>query len=112
MDSLIEPPFNVRGEYNVIINEIDEFVSNPRYSYKGVKPFLEQEKQHLNSIKSKLGKNDLFYIGVSTAIVEACIKKINESYVSEKNKVSSMSIRYEPQYYSYYRDLKDVARDS
>lgn len=112
MNSELEPPFNVRGEYNVIRNEINDFVSNPRYTYKDVMPFLEQEKKHLKSIKDKLGKDDLFYVAISTDVVETCLKKINDSLNSEKNKIARLSIKYEPQYYSYYRELKDVSQDS
>ncbi len=108
----MDPPALIRGEYNVITKEIAVFRSDASRSYKDVMPFLEQEKKHLNSIKDKLGKDDLFYVAISTDVVEACLKKINESFNTEKKKIASLSIKYEPQYYSYYRELKEVSQDS
>lgn len=105
----IDPPALIRGEYNVITKEIDRFRSDTSSSYKDVMCFLEQERPHLSSIKSKVGKRDLFYVTISTRVIEVCLEKINNALLQEKDRLSQLNLKYEPQFYSYYRDLKDIS---
>lgn len=105
-------PDAVRGENNVLKNQVTEFLLDKQKSYADVISFLAKEKKHLDSVKAKIGKNHESYIMMSTLVVNACLVKIIPAINAEQERLDYMGFQYEPLHYDDFRKLKDIAATS
>lgn len=105
-------PDVVRGEYNVLTNQIAEFLQDDQKDYADVIPFLSNEKKHLESVRAKIGKDSVSYIMMSSLVVNACMFKIIPEINAEQNRLDRMGIQYSPLHYDEFRKLKEMARIS
>ena len=105
-------PDVVRGEYNVLTNQVEEFLRDKQKDYSDVITFLSMEKRHLDSVRGKIGKDSVPYIMMSSLVVNACLVKIIPAINAEQDRLDRMGIQYSPLYYDEFQKLKDIARVS
>lgn len=105
-------PDVVRGEYNVLTNQVAEFLQDKQKDYADVIPFLSKEKKHLESVRAKIGKDSAPFIMMSSIVVNACLVKIIPEINAEQERLDGMGIQYTPLHYDEFRKLKDIARVS
>ena len=105
-------PDVIRGECNVLKHQVADFLLDNKKSYSDVIPFLAMEKKHLDSAKSKIGKDAEAYIMMSTLVINACLVKIIPAINAEQERLDYMGIQYGPLHYDEFRKLKDIAATS
>lgn len=99
----------IMGEWNVIKNEISDYLFSNNYLYgkcPHMKEFFFKEKQHLDSIKNKLGANAIEYQMICSLVAEAIILDI-ESCLILQEKLSETESSPAIKKLSYRDLLKD-----
>ena len=66
----------VKGEIEIINDEIEQFNQTNYTANLSVSIFLERVSHHLESIEQKLGRNSFEYIDISTKIVDVICKRL------------------------------------
>lgn len=66
----------VKGEIEILREEIEKFNQNHNTAKLNASDFLECVTPHLVSIERKIGRNSIEHISISTQIVDAICKKI------------------------------------
>lgn len=66
----------IRGEIEIIHEELDNLIHNPYTANIGVLPILENVTPHLASIETKIGKSSIDHINISTEIVDVISNRI------------------------------------
>lgn len=66
----------IRGEIEIIHEELDNLNHNPYTANIGVLPILENVTPHLASIETKIGKSSIDHINISTEIVDVISNRI------------------------------------
>lgn len=77
----------IMGEWNVIRKEISDYLFSQRLIITGcshMKEFFAKEKQHLDSIKNKLGPNAIEYQMICSLVAEAIILDIESCMILEE----------------------------
>lgn len=96
----------VKGEVNIIHDEIEKFLSLPYTANLNVSNFLERVAPHLASIEQKLGKNSIDYIYISTLIVDIISERVL-AYIKDESSASiieKMSATETVKFYASQRD--------
>lgn len=96
----------VKGEINIIHDEIEKFYHVPYTANLNVSNFLERVAPHLASIEQKLGKNSIDYIYISTLIVDIISERVLV-YIKEESSASiveKMSATETVKFYASQRD--------
>ena len=66
----------IKGEIEIIHEELDNLIHNPYTVNIGVLPILENVTPHLASIEQKIGKSSIDHINISTEIVDVISNRI------------------------------------
>ena len=78
----------IMGEWNVIKKEISDYLFSYNIHFDGSCPhmnsFFLKEKEHLNSIKNKLGPNAIEYQMICSLIAEAIVLDIESCMILEE----------------------------
>lgn len=114
----------ITGEWNVIQKEINDYLFHKNHNGMGIygdcphmKVFFNQEKVHLNSIKSKLGANAIELQMICSIVAEAVILEIEACTIQAKcmkdpNETDySEEMRYRNYMQSFLRDSLNVMKD-
>ncbi len=83
------PPSEVFAEDKAIKDELSKFVSLPNKICHAV-TLLNNTKPILNSIKSKLGNDNQYYLRISTLIVNNALSNIIEEVNIEQNRIDTL----------------------
>lgn len=84
----------IMGEWNVIKKEISDYLFTQRIVMFGcshMKEFFFKEKQHLDSIKNKLGYNAIEYQMICSLVAEAIILDIESCMILEERQTKNGS---------------------
>ncbi|MDY6372292.1 MAG: hypothetical protein SPL12_08395 [Bacteroidales bacterium] len=84
----------IMGEWNVIRNDIREYLSNintnPLGGCSSLRPFIEREQTHLASIKEKVGQSSIEYQMISSLVAQAVVLDCESNLIeSEPLKISA-----------------------
>ena len=85
------PPAGVETEFLAIMNALKRFVDQPDKIEHSV-TLLNTTKPHLQSMKSKLGVSNEFYLKISTQVVDNALHNL----ISEVNRVQKFSTSSDP----------------
>ena len=66
----------IKGEIEIIHEELDNIIHNPYTVNIGVLPIFENVTPHLASIEQKIGKSSIDHINISTEIVDVISNRI------------------------------------
>lgn len=108
----------ITGEWNVIKNEINDYLFHKNHNGMGIYgdcphmiAFFNQEKVHLNSIKSKLGTNAIELQMICSLVAEAVILEIETCMITAKCIKDPNETDYSEEM-SYRRYMQSFLRDS
>jgi len=108
----------ITGEWNVIKKEINDYLFHKNHNGMGIYgdcphmiAFFNQEKVHLNSIKSKLGANAIELQMICSLVAEAVILEIEACMITAKSMKDPNETGYIEEM-SYKRYMQSFLRDS
>lgn len=104
-NSIMSVPTNVKDEFSIIQRESRLLLSKDcAFELYGLVNYLNKQKTHLTSVKTKLGYNDFSYLSISTFVVKVSIFDIEESFSMRQIRLNRMN-----QYYTYSSELENNA---
>lgn len=92
----------VKGELDVIADNIEQFGQTRFIECNQLTNFLNKIKQPLISIEQKIGKNSIEYIDISTKIVDEVLSKLN-NFALMDNEIEQLSTADTVKYYANQR---------
>lgn len=104
----------IKGEVDIIHEEINLFVSSELSASLNVTNFLERVKHHLDSIERKTGTNSIDYIKISTEIVEVISRRILEytNFQNSDKVADKLSSSETVKFFAYQRSKLEEALDT
>lgn len=107
----------IMGEWNVIKKEISDYLFSYNLQFDGscphMKKFISKEKEHLNSIKNKLGPNAIEYQMICSLVADAIILDIESCMILEErqSKISTSPTVKRLSYQAMLKDSLNVLED-
>lgn len=95
----------IKGELDIIHEEIENFISLDYTANLNVADFLESVKSHLFLIEQKIGTNSIEYINITTEIVDVISNRLLDytNFASSDNVIEKLSASDIVKYYANQR---------